>query len=1047
MWNDEEDNNPYGTSFDRRDSQTSSSANPVSPDAREYRTFEAPHTPTSDSDDESLDHVPRHGLPHDDGDSRIHSDDQPPVTRRKPGGYDSRIEQILYENPDMPIMITDAGKSMESGGRYIVYTIRTGDLEVRRRYSEFASLRDALTRLHPTLIIPPIPEKHTMADYAANPTNAKQDQQIIDLRKRMLAVFLNRCRRMDAVRADGVWWRFLDPNASWSEVLHSHPVASIPKSVLKAPPLDTANPTAGHNYLPIPASSAKLKAAGGANHDISPSAIQSGTHVIGRFPPETSNLGEQELDPYFVSYEASIKEMEQLLTGPMEKVNRRTLSHLSSLAADLCELGSRFNAYALSEQAPSLGPAIERVGQAADHSYLATEELSGSLGASFAEPMRENAQFAGVVRGVLRYRVLKRVQQDLTAEELNKKRALLDQLEHSEAEARRIEQYLSSSQQLSPPPRRSASLREPPTHSRREGAQDDTESIDSDFPPTHGDFSAPAPSASQGLPERSASVSNHRKLPSGNSFTNKIFGPIRHAVQGVVDVDPERTRRDTIGKTKESIEQLEQAQVVSEKDVKEASASVLKDLKRFQNDKEEDLRRYMLAYAKSQIEWAKKSKQQWEEARAEYFLFLVTSLPAWGDATLSRQLRRAAQQHINATMERPDGTRAEGPIPSISAPGMKTDGQLLHMMRKEVAGLLGRHQTGFPGAQPVSFARQHLEELTRKDYYVCEKSDGIRYLLYSTADDNGIETHYLIDRKNDYWYITNRFLHFPLENDQSAFHTGTLIDGELVWDTMDDGTKIPKFLVFDCLLMDGNNLVDRTLDKRLAYFKDKLYTPYKRLFQDYPTERHSQPFHIEMKPFQLGYGIEMMFKQVLPNLRHGNDGLIFTCRNTPYKHGTDPHILKWKPPEENTIDCRLKLTFPTVEPDEEERKEGITAPFVDYDSVPKADILIYKGDSGPNKYEHFNKVFITEEEWEILKGLNDPLNDRIVECNLDDQRRWRIVRFRDDKNEANHKSTVVSVMESINDRVCDKDLLSVAGTIRDNWKSRAANEQPEKRSK
>lgn len=54
-----------------------------------------------------------------------------------------------------------------------------------------------------------------MADYAANPTSAKQDQQIIDLRKRMLAVFLNRCRRMDAIRTDGVWWRFLDPNASW----------------------------------------------------------------------------------------------------------------------------------------------------------------------------------------------------------------------------------------------------------------------------------------------------------------------------------------------------------------------------------------------------------------------------------------------------------------------------------------------------------------------------------------------------------------------------------------------------------------------------------------------------------------------------------------------------------------------------------------------------------------------------------------------------------------------------------------------------------------
>lgn len=38
MWNDE-DNNPYGTSFDRRDSQTSSSANPTSPGGRDCEHF------------------------------------------------------------------------------------------------------------------------------------------------------------------------------------------------------------------------------------------------------------------------------------------------------------------------------------------------------------------------------------------------------------------------------------------------------------------------------------------------------------------------------------------------------------------------------------------------------------------------------------------------------------------------------------------------------------------------------------------------------------------------------------------------------------------------------------------------------------------------------------------------------------------------------------------------------------------------------------------------------------------------------------------------
>ncbi|KAI2630483.1 hypothetical protein GGS21DRAFT_203685 [Xylaria nigripes] len=618
MWNDEEDNNPYGTSFDRRDSITSSSANPASPGSYDHQQhFETPNTPSSTSDDA----IPPLAYGPPPSDSGSEDEFGQPTPRRKPGGYDSRIEQILYENPELPILITDAGKSMESGGKYIVYTIRTGDLEVRRRYSEFASLRDALTKLHPTLVIPPIPEKHTMADYAANPTNAKQDQQIIDLRKRMLAVFLNRCRRMDQVREDGILWRFLDPNVSWNEVLHSHPLSSIPKSVLKAPPLDTANPTPAHAYLPIPSSSAKLKNAG--NPSSNPSFDSSSTvasQVLHRFPADAQDLSEHDLDPYFVAFESSIKELENALMGPMEKVNRRTLSHLSALASDLSDLGAKFNAFALSEPSASLAAAIERVGQAADSSYIATEELSSSLGANFAEPMRENAQFAGVVRNVLRYRVLKRVQQEMTNDDLVKKKTLLEQLESSEAEARRIEQFIINSGQQGGgthhvlPPRRSSSMKEPSTH-HKEGSGEDTASIDSDFPSSYGDASY-APSARVGAPERSAGPT-HRKVASGNSITNKIFGPIRHAIQGVADVDPERTRRDTIGKTRESIEQLEQAQVAAAQDVRAASASVLQDLKRFQSEKEDDLKRYMLAYAKSQVEWARKNKETWEEAKAE----------------------------------------------------------------------------------------------------------------------------------------------------------------------------------------------------------------------------------------------------------------------------------------------------------------------------------------------------------------------------------------------------------------------------------------------
>lgn len=282
---------------------------------------------------------------------------------------------------------------------------------------------------------------------------------------------------------------------------------------------------------------------------------------LGRFPPVSRSLSEQDLDPYFINFEASTRELELLLQGNIEKVNRRTLSHLSLLSADLMELGARYNGFSLSEQSPTVAAAIERIGQAADTSYIETEELSSALGASFAEPMRESAQFASIVRNVLRYRVLKRVQEEMTRDELTKKRALLDSLERSELEAKRIDQYLNNANpsSVATRPSRSTSgssvVSSGPEHETSRGSEDSA-SIDSDFPPTHSEVTS-QPSATQGTPQRDEQPPpTHRKSPSGNFVTNKIFGRISHAVHGFVDVDPERTRRDQIGKTKESLVQV-----------------------------------------------------------------------------------------------------------------------------------------------------------------------------------------------------------------------------------------------------------------------------------------------------------------------------------------------------------------------------------------------------------------------------------------------------------------------------------------------------------
>ena len=344
---------------------------------------------------------------------------------------------------------------------------------------------------------------------------------------------------------------------------------------MKAPPLDPANPTPAHQWLPVPPSSAKLRSASNVSSSGTPvgppdhttmasSAAHTipGPQIFGRFPPSSQNLSEQDLDPYFTNFESSTRELELLLQGNIERVNRRTLSHLSHLSTDLAELGARYNGFSLSEQSPTVAAAIERIGQAVDSSYIATEELSSTLGASFAEPMRESAQFAGVVRSVLRFRILKRVQEEMTKEELQKKRNLLESLERSESEAKRIEQYLSSTGPPSAPVKRSASSSTPrqstdsSAQGRREVSHEDTASIDSDFPPTHADIPSAPPSGPQGGGQEVGGAAKKSQGGGGGFVTNKIFGRISHAVHGIVDVDPERTRRDQIGKTRESMLQV-----------------------------------------------------------------------------------------------------------------------------------------------------------------------------------------------------------------------------------------------------------------------------------------------------------------------------------------------------------------------------------------------------------------------------------------------------------------------------------------------------------
>ncbi|KAF7308733.1 Sorting nexin-41 [Mycena kentingensis (nom. inval.)] len=463
-------------------------------------------------------------------------------------------DRVLHSGDDIEILITDAQKtSVNSTSPYIVYVIQTGNAEARHRYSEFESLRLNLVKLYPTLIIPPIPSKQTIGDYAVKQAKAKEDAALIARRKRMLQTFLNRIARHPILSNDHVFHRFLDGEVSWNEVLNSPPISLLPKNVLKAPSHNPTDQNASPAYAVLP----------------NPSAA----HPL------------RQPDQRFMESEGFTNKFANHVSGPMEKVTRRTLKRWADQAQDHADLGAALNAFSLHETG-ELSSAIEKTGQAIDTTYMSTTKLLQELEQNWAEPLHEYSQFASIIKKLLAYRHQKHVQYEMTQDSLENKREQLEELEKSEREARRLEQALGRGRVASDP--------SAPTFEDRDedGAQQTSHSA---YLPPH-----PGPSPSK------------RRAP-GMGLLNAIS----YTLHGMMDVDPETARRNGITKSRENISQLEDALHLAAQDLKYSSSTIQADLDRFQRQKVADLREMTISMARSHRDWCKKNLDAWEEAKRE----------------------------------------------------------------------------------------------------------------------------------------------------------------------------------------------------------------------------------------------------------------------------------------------------------------------------------------------------------------------------------------------------------------------------------------------
>lgn len=81
------------------------------------------------------------------------------------------------------------------------------DYVVRRRYSDFEWLRQQLSLCYPTLIVPPLPEKHSLFEQID-----RYDRDFITSRMQLLHRFLNRVADHPVLSCDKKYKAFLIDN-------------------------------------------------------------------------------------------------------------------------------------------------------------------------------------------------------------------------------------------------------------------------------------------------------------------------------------------------------------------------------------------------------------------------------------------------------------------------------------------------------------------------------------------------------------------------------------------------------------------------------------------------------------------------------------------------------------------------------------------------------------------------------------------------------------------------------------------------------------------
>lgn len=318
----------------------------------------------------------------------------------------------------------------------------------------------------------------------------------------------------------------------------------------------------------------------------------------------------------------------------------------------------------------------------------------------------------------------------------------------------------------------------------------------------------------------------------------------------------------------------------------------------------------------------------------------------------------------------------------------------------------------FPGSMPVNFSRRYIPYIQQNDYYISEKTDGIRYMMIINSE--GV---FLTDRKFEFYRVEGYESLPPVLGMEGP----TVLDGEMVNHLR---TNKPMYLAFDILVLNGGSVAEAPLSERLKALHHGVVVPFEAAVLDSQIPQ-VPPFSIAEKQFFHKKDMKQLFldnvKQegnerfyVDAKRHHKTDGIVFTP-DVPYQPRTCKELFKWKYMDEWSIDLKIHfkpepepLSFSCVD------SEGKDVP---YPLVLKPDHLArLKNDVAGRK-----------------------TNIIIVECSFDFWTgEWNYKMIRTDKSKANFIRIVFDTLEAVCENITSQELMyrMAASPGQDDWQHR-----------